>query len=100
MTVSQPSIMDTVRCIIDQQLNLAVHGYEWGPDDDLWDLGMTSLTCLGLMLTIEDTFEIELPEALLKESTFRSANAITTAVEGVRHRRHESLAGEGISSHA
>jgi acyl carrier protein len=100
MTISQPSVMDTVRGIVDQQLNFSVQGYEWSPDDDLWDLGMTSLTCLGLMLSIEDAFDIELPEQLLKESTFRSVNAITAAVEGVRHRRHDSLAGEGVSPHA
>jgi acyl carrier protein len=93
MTVSQPSVMDTIRRIIEQQLNFAVHGYEFGPDDDLWDMGMTSLTCLGLMLNIEDTFDIELPEESLKESTFRSVNTITAAIERVRNGTHESLAG-------
>jgi acyl carrier protein len=85
MTNSQTSVTDTVRQIVEQQLNFAVHGYEFGPDDDLWTMGMTSLTCLGLMLTIEDTFDIELPEESLKESTFRSVNTITAAVEGVRN---------------
>lgn len=47
---------------------------------------MTSLTCLGLMLNTEDAFDIELPEALLKESTFRSISSIAAAVDGVRNR--------------
>ncbi|WP_433236106.1 acyl carrier protein [Streptosporangium sp. CA-135522] len=97
MTTSQESVVDTVRRIIDQQLNFSVHGHELGSDDDLWSLGMTSLTCLGLMLSIEDTFEIELPEESLTGSTFRSVNTITAAVEDARHRGHRSLAAEGLS---
>jgi acyl carrier protein len=42
---------------------------------------MTSLTCLGLMLAIEDTLSIEFPEAALKEGTFRTVNTITAAVD-------------------
>lgn len=97
MTTSQSSIEGTVRRIIEQQLNFAVHGYEFGPDDCLWDMGMTSLTCLGLMLNIEDTLGIELPETSLKESTFRSLNSIVSAVESVRSSMRESLAGESVS---
>ena len=100
MTISRPSTMDTVQRIVDEQLNLTSHGYELVPDDDLWSLGMTSLTCLGLMLTIEDAFEIELPEESLKQSTFRSVTAITAAVEGVRNARREAEDGERISSQA
>src|SRR5688572_16272607 len=91
-TTPQPSTLDTVRHIIDKQLNFAVHGYQLSPDDDLWALGMTSLTCVGLMLALENTFEIELPEELLNESTFRSVNAIAGAVEVALHVRHKSLA--------
>jgi acyl carrier protein len=85
MTTSQPSVMDDVKRIIVEQLNFSVHGNELGPDDDLWAMGMTSLTCLGLMLSIEDSFEIELREELLKESTFRSVSTITAAIESSRN---------------
>ncbi|WP_205215219.1 phosphopantetheine-binding protein [Amycolatopsis albispora] len=67
-----------------KQLNLNGYSQNLRPDDNLWRLGMTSLTCLGLMLSIEDTFEIELPEEALKESTFRSINTISAAVESSR----------------
>jgi acyl carrier protein len=96
MTISEPQVKDTVRSIIENQLNFAIHGHELGPDDNLWDLGMTSLTCLGLMLAIEDTCNIELPEDSLKESTFRSVNTITAAVENVRNGGSELLAEEGV----
>ena len=82
-TNPQTSTLQTVRHVIDGQLNFSAHGHELGPDDDLWALGMTSLTCVGLMLALENTFEVELPDQLLAESTFRSANAIATAIETV-----------------
>jgi acyl carrier protein len=84
MPVSQPSVADTVRRLVTEQLNLNGFGHELRPDEDLWRLGMTSLTCLGLMLSIEDTFEIELPEEALQDSTFRSINTISAAVKGSR----------------
>jgi acyl carrier protein len=45
---------------------------------------MTSLTCLGLLLSVEDTFRVELPEDALKESTFRTLTTISAAVEAAR----------------
>jgi acyl carrier protein len=52
MPLPQPSVADTVRRLVTAQLNLNGSGHELGPDEDLWRLGMTSLTCLGLMLSI------------------------------------------------
>lgn len=83
----QTSTVDTVKTIIDKQLSFAIHGYELRPDDELWALGMTSLNCVGLMLAIEHTFDIELPEGILNEATFRSVNAIASAVDGVLNTR-------------
>ncbi len=84
MPTYQPSVADTVRSLVTKQLNLNGYSQDVRPDDNLWNLGMTSLTCLGLMLSIEDTFEIELPEEALKEATFRSINTISAAVESSR----------------
>ena len=91
----QPTIVDTIRHLVDRQLSFSVHGYELSPDDDLWKMGLSSLTCLGLMLSIEDTFGIELPQELLKESTFRSVNTIVAAVEDAR--RAKSPSAEAVS---
>jgi acyl carrier protein len=90
MTTSRASTEETVRQVIQDQLHFTVNGTELGRDDNLWDMGMTSLTCLGLMLNTEDAFGIELPETLLKESTFRSISSIVAAVEGVRNGSGES----------
>lgn len=93
MPVSQPSVADTVRRLVAQQLNLNGSGHDLPADEDLWRLGMTSLTCLGLMLSLEDTFEIELPEDALQDSTFRSINTISAAVQSSR-KQVTQIAGE------
>jgi acyl carrier protein len=90
MTASRASIEETVKQVVKDELHFTVNGAELGRDDNLWDLGMTSLTCLGLMLNTEDAFGIELPEALLKESTFRSVSSIAAAVEGAQNGNGES----------
>lgn len=81
MSITQLSTLEAVRNIVDRELELADHGHELGPEDDLWSLGMTSLSTVGLMLTVEDAFDIEFPEELLNEATFSSVNAIAAAVE-------------------
>ena len=86
MTVTQPSLGDNVRRLVLAQLDIT--GPEPRPDEDLRRWGMTSLTCLGLMLSIEDTFGIELPEDALQQATFRSIDSISAAVEAAQ------LAGE------
>jgi acyl carrier protein len=84
MTIDQRSTADTVRALVVQQLNLSAHGDQPDPEDNLWDLGMTSLTCLGLLLSVEDAFGVELPEDALKESTFRTLTTISAAIEAAR----------------
>ena len=47
------------------------------PDDgDLYSAGLTSLGTVGVMLAIEEAFEIEFPESKLQRSTFRSIETI------------------------
>jgi acyl carrier protein len=84
MTIDQGSTVGTVRALVVQQLNLAAHSDQPGTEENLWNLGMTSLTCLGLLLSVEDTFRVELPQDALKESTFRTLTTISAAVEAAR----------------
>ncbi|MEV0586295.1 phosphopantetheine-binding protein [Nonomuraea sp. NPDC050310] len=92
MTLSQDSVAEAVQQLVDKHLNLTAHGYGFGADDDLWELGMTSLSCMGLMLTLEDTFQVELPEEALKEDTFRTVATITAAIEAARSAASSSSA--------
>jgi acyl carrier protein len=82
VTSFQQSAQDIVTTLVQKQLNFGSRSLN--PDDDLWNLGMTSLTCMGLMLEIEDTFGVELPVERLNHGTFASVNGIVAAVESAQ----------------
>jgi acyl carrier protein len=48
---------------------------------DLFAVGMTSHASVNVMLALEDAFDIEFPETMLKKSTFESIAAIRTSVQ-------------------
>jgi len=66
---------------------VALHGRLSAPvseltdDCDLYNAGLTSLATVGLMLALEDSFEIEFPDAMLSRKTFGSIAALAAAVE-------------------
>jgi acyl carrier protein len=82
MSSSQESVRDIVTKLTEKQLHLGDR--ELRPDDDLWNMGMTSLACMGLMLEIEDTFGVELAADRLNPETFASVNGIVAAVESAQ----------------
>jgi acyl carrier protein len=48
--------------------------------DDLFDNGLSSHASVNVMLALEDTFDVEFPDALLRKSTFESISAIENAL--------------------
>jgi acyl carrier protein len=48
--------------------------------DDLYAIGLTSHASVNVMLALEDAFDIEFPDELLKKSTFESIVAIRDAL--------------------
>ena len=50
------------------------------PSADLYEAGLTSHASVNVMLGLEEAFDIELPAALLRKSTFASIGAIERAV--------------------
>jgi len=51
------------------------------PDDaDLYQAGMTSHASVNVMLALEDAFDVEFPDSMLKRSVFESVAAIGAAV--------------------
>jgi acyl carrier protein len=69
-----------IRTLITEHGRLAVDVSTLGDDDDLYRAGLTSHASVNLMLAIEDEFEIEFPEALLRRKTFESVAAISDAL--------------------
>jgi acyl carrier protein len=71
--------LDAVREIVGEHL----HGGDvstFEPERDLYAAGLTSLATVGLMLALEERFDIEFSEAMLSRGTFRSIVSIAEAV--------------------
>jgi acyl carrier protein len=47
---------------------------------DLFQAGMTSHASVGVMLALEDTFDVEFPDAMLTRRVFESVEAIASAL--------------------
>jgi acyl carrier protein len=50
-------------------------------DTDLYRVGMNSLASVNVMLALEDAFNVEFPDRMLKRGVFESVAAIAAAVE-------------------
>jgi acyl carrier protein len=51
------------------------------PDSaDLFQAGMTSHASVNVMLALEDTFDIEFPDRMLRRSVFESVDGIAAAL--------------------
>ena len=71
---------ETIRKILAEHAHLPVDVTKLSDEDDLYQAGMTSHASVNVMLAIEDEFDIEFPEAMLRKSTFESVAAIRVAL--------------------
>jgi acyl carrier protein len=71
---------EQIRRVLAEHARLAVEIGELTDDDDLFEAGMTSHANVNVMLALEEVFDIEFPEALLRRSTFESVAAIRSAL--------------------
>jgi acyl carrier protein len=53
-------------------------------DADLYQAGMTSHASVNVMLALEDHFDVEFPDHMLKRSVFASVAAISIALTELR----------------
>jgi len=72
---------DRVREIVVAHTRLAVDVAALADEDDLYSAGLTSHASVNLMLALEDAFDIEFPERLLRRQTFESIAAISAAID-------------------
>jgi acyl carrier protein len=71
---------ETIRKILAEYARLAVDVDSITDGTDLFGAGMTSHASVNVMLALEDAFDIEFPERMLKKSTFESVAAIRAGV--------------------
>ena len=70
-----------IRTVLAEHARLPVDVATLGDDDDLFQAGMTSHASVNVMLALEDAFDTEFPEAMLRKATFSSVAALRSALE-------------------
>jgi acyl carrier protein len=71
---------EEIRQILSQHARLPVEMADLDNDADLYQAGMTSHASVSVMLALEDAFDFEFPESMLRKSTFESVSAIRAAL--------------------
>lgn len=69
-----------IREVLAQHGSLSVDVNSLNPESDLYDAGLTSLATVGVMLALEDRFNIEFHESMLRRKTFESLDSIADAI--------------------
>jgi acyl carrier protein len=73
--VSDTDLQADIRQILRDHARLIVDAGELGADSNLFQAGMSSHASVNVMIALEDKFELEFPDSLLKRSSFESIDA-------------------------
>ena len=73
-----------IRSILRRHGRLAVDVDQLRDDADLYDAGLTSHASVNLMLALEQHFDVEFPERMLRRRTFESIRSIEAAISELR----------------
>ena len=76
-------MQDQIRDVLAAHGRMAVDAREVDDQADLYELGLTSHASVDVMLALEDAFDIEFPDEVLKKSTFASIHNIAEVIEGL-----------------
>ena len=76
-----PALTDEIRAILQEHGRLAVEVASLGDRSNLYDAGLTSHASVNLMLALEERFDIEFPERMLRRGAFASISAIRSGLE-------------------
>ena len=71
---------EEIRAVIRQHGKLSVDVDALPDEADLYEAGMTSHASVNVMLGLEDAFDLEFPDSMLKRSAFESVAAIRDAL--------------------
>lgn len=75
---------DKLRAILDEAGGLLKPASSLSPRDDLFAAGLTSFKTVGVMLAIEEDFDVVFPDQLLTRATFSSIASLAAAIESIR----------------
>ena len=77
------SVQARVRSVLKNAGCLQVDVDQLADDADLYAAGLNSHATVNLMLALEDAFDVELPDRLLRRRTFSSVGAIAEALSEI-----------------
>ena len=72
---------DDIRAILRDHGRLSVDVDRLADDSNLYEGGLTSHASVNLMLALEERFDIEFPERMLRRGAFASIAAIRASLE-------------------
>jgi acyl carrier protein len=75
------SIIERVRKATASCMQVKVDVSSLGDEDSLYEAGMTSRASVNLMLALENEFDIEFPDRLLRRDVFESVASIASAIQ-------------------
>jgi acyl carrier protein len=76
-------MQDRIRNVLAAHGRMEVDLRDVDDEANLYELGLTSLASVNVMLALEDAFDIEFPDEVLNKSTFASVRNIEQVVEGL-----------------
>ena len=74
---------EQIRQVIRQHAHLTVDVDTLDDQADLYQAGMTSHASVNVMIALEDTFDVEFLDSMLKRSVFESVGSIERALSEV-----------------
>lgn len=75
------AITAEIRAILREHGRLAVDVASLADENNLYEAGLTSHASVSLMLALEERFDVEFPERMLRRGAFASIAAIRAGVE-------------------
>lgn len=76
-----------IRTIVRDAARLAVDADTLNDESDLYEAGMTSQASVNVMLALEEEFDVEFPDNMLRRSVFSSFANIRDALTQLTHNR-------------
>ena len=76
-------MQDQIRDVLANHGRMAIDAREVDEQADLYELGLTSHASVDVMLALEEEFDIEFADEVLKKSTFESVHNIAQVIEGL-----------------
>jgi len=76
-----PVTRGEIRQVLRDNARLPVDPESLRDDADLFQAGMSSHASVNVMLALEDAFDVEFPDRMLKRSVFESIDGIAAALQ-------------------